>query len=76
MLKLDTMISMIKLYSDGENILTINTYYIWTKSITFKLIEDMNKDQSNCSIIGNVLVVSTTAKYSEKIKEKLQTIFN
>ena len=70
------MISMIKLYSDGENILTINAYYIGTKSITFKLMEDMNKDQSNCSIIGNVLVVSTTDKYSEKIKEKLQTIFN
>jgi len=38
-------------------------------------MEDMNKDQSNCSVIGNVLIVSTTAKYSEKIKEKLQTIF-
>ena len=70
------MISMIKLYSDGENILTINTYFIDTKSTTFKLMEDINKDQSNCSISGNVLIVSTTAKYSEKIKEKLQTIFN
>ena len=70
------MISMIKLYSDGENILTINTYFIDTKSTTFKLMEDINKDQSICSIIGNVLIISTTAKYSEKIKEKLQTIFN
>ena len=70
------MISMIKLYSDGENILTINTYFIDTKSTMFKLMEDINKDQSYCSAIGNVLIVSTTAKYSEKINEKLQTIFN
>ena len=59
------MISMIKLYSDGENILTINTYFIDTKSTMFKLMEDMNKDQSNCSVIGNVLIVSTNGHFIE-----------
>ena len=69
------MLSMIKIYCDGTNTLTINTHYLGVKSVILRIIDDINKHESQASVYGNVLIVSTNEKYNSSIKEKINNIF-